>query len=82
MNSWTANGTQDLKLRLLYIAEGEFDDRYAPESSYYNLLNYGANTGAPFSEENVRYTLVRGWGHEDHSYLVGLFNTLQLFFRN
>ncbi len=78
---WAENGTRDLPLRLLYISEGEYDDRYAPESSYYNLLYFGENVGGPFSTENVRYTLIRGWGHEDHSYLVGLFNTLQLFFR-
>ena len=35
----------------------------------------------PFDEENVKFTLVQGWGHEDHSYLVGLYNSLQLFFR-
>ncbi|MCR5088017.1 MAG: hypothetical protein K6C08_00715 [Oscillospiraceae bacterium] len=79
---WEQNGTRDLPLRMLYIAEGEFDDRYAPESSYFNLLYYGENCGGPFGPENVRYTLIRGWGHEDHSYLVGLFNTLQLFFRS
>ena len=82
ISSWEANGTQDLPLRLLYISEGEFDDRYAPESSYYNLLHYGETIGASFTEENIRYTMIRGWGHEDHSYLVGLFNTLQLFFRS
>ena len=82
VQSWREHGTQDLPLRLLYISEGEFDDRAAPEGSYHDLLYYGENVGGPFSPENVRFTLVRGWGHEDHSYLVGLFNTLQLFFRN
>ena len=82
VSSWEAAGTKELPLRLLYIAEGEYDDRYAPESSYHNLLYYGKNVGGFFSEENVRYTMIQGWGHEDHSYLVGLFNTLQLFFRD
>ncbi len=81
ISSWENAGTQDYPLRLLYISEGEFDDRYDPEHSFYNLLYYGEYYGGPFSEENIRYTMVRGWGHEDHSYLVGLFNTLQLFFR-
>ena len=81
VSSWEAAGTQDLPLRLLYISEGEFDDRYAPESSYHDLLHYGETIGGSFTEENTRYTMIRGWGHEDHSYLVGLFNTLQLFFR-
>ena len=82
VSSWEAAGTKELPLRLLYIAEGEYDDRYAPESSYHNLLYYGKNVEGFFSEENVRYTMIQGWGHEDHSYLVGLFNTLQLFFRD
>ena len=79
--SWQEHGTQDLPLRLLYISEGEFDDRAGPEGSYHDLLYYGEYVGGPFSPDNVRFTLVKGWGHEDHSYLVGLFNTLQLFFR-
>ena len=81
MQSWQEHGTQNLPLRLLYISEGEYDDRAAPEGSYHNLLYYGENVGGPFTEKNVRYTMIHGWGHEDHSYLVGLFNTLQLFFR-
>ena len=82
VSSWEARGTQDLPLRLLYISEGEFDDRAGPEGSVSGLLYYGQSTGRTFSEENVRFTMIRGWGHEDHSYLVGLFNTLQLFFRD
>ena len=74
---WAENGTAELPLRMLYICEGEFDDRYGPEISYHNLLTFG---GA-FNEENVKFTLVQGWGHEDHSYLVGLYNSLQMFFR-
>lgn len=81
VSAWESAGTQDLPLRLLYISEGEFDDRAGPESSVGNLLYYGQSTGRTFTGENVRYTMIRGWGHEDHSYLVGLFNTLQLFFR-
>ena len=30
---WTENGTAELPLRMLYICEGEFDDRYGPEIS-------------------------------------------------
>ena len=74
---WTEKGFSELPLRMLYICEGEFDDRYGPEISYHNLLTYGGS----FDEENVKFTLVQGWGHEDHSYLVGLYNSLQLFFR-
>ena len=74
---WTENETAELPLRMLYICEGEFDDRYGPEISYHNLLTFGGH----FSEENVKFTLVQGWGHEDHSYLVGLYNSLQMFFR-
>lgn len=81
VTSWEARGTQDLPLRLLHISEGEFDDRAGPEGSVSSLLYYGESTGRTFTEENIRFTMIRGWGHEDHSYLVGLFNTLQLFFR-
>ena len=77
IDSWNQAETAELPLRMLYICEGEFDDRAGPELSY----NYLLNTGGPFSEENVRFTLVRGWGHEDHSYLVGLYNSLHMFFR-
>ena len=74
---WTGKGVSELPLRMLYICEGEFDDRYGPEISYHNLLTFAG----PFNEENVKFTLVQGWGHEDHSYLVGLYNSLQMFFR-
>lgn len=77
VNSWTQAETSELPLRMLYICEGEFDDRAGPESSYYNLVHFGN----PFEEKNVKFTLVSDWGHEDHSYLVGLYNTLQMFFR-
>ena len=73
---WAANGTQDLPLRMLYIAEGEYDDRAGPELSWQALLR----TGGSFTEDNVKFTLIRGYGHEDHSYLVGLYNSLQMFF--
>lgn len=75
--AWAERGTSALPLKMLYICEGEYDDRAGPELSYYNLLN----AGGPFGEENVKFTLVRGWGHEDHSYLIGLYNSLQMFFR-
>ena len=77
MNKWAQNGTEDLPLRLLLVSEGEYDDRQPPELSVMQLHIYGGK----FTEENVVFRLVPGWGHEDHSYLVGLFNTLQLFFR-
>ena len=92
---WTEKGFSELPLRMLYICEGEFDDRYGPEISYHNLLTFGGYFDEEnvkftlvqgwghedFDEENVKFTLVQGWGHEDHSYLVGLYNSLQLFFR-
>ena len=74
---WAGKGNYELPLRMLYLAEGEFDDRWGPESSWYSLRNMSEK----FSDENVRFTLIRGWGHEDHSYLVGLYNSLLLFFR-
>ena len=77
LNGWAEHGTSELPLKMLYICEGEHDDRAAPELSFHNLLYIGD----PFSEENVKFTLVTGWGHEDHSYLVGVYNSLQLFFR-
>ncbi len=77
MNKWAQNGTADLPLRLLLVSEGEYDDRQPPELSVMQLHYYGGK----FTEDNVVFRLVPGWGHEDHSYLVGLYNTLQLFFR-
>ncbi|MCR5136341.1 MAG: hypothetical protein K6C12_04515 [Oscillospiraceae bacterium] len=77
MNKWTGYGTQDFPLRLLLVSEGEYDDRMAPEQSVQNLHAYGGK----FNEDNVKYMMIRGWGHEDRSYLTGLYNTLQLFFR-
>ena len=76
LNTWNEKGTKDLPMKCLYIAEGEFDDRAAPEASYYTLLA----GGDPFSEDNLHYTMVAGSGHVDHTYLVALYNTLQLFF--
>ena len=73
---WEHNGTQDLPLGFLYLAEGEFDDREGPELSYIYMRAYGGK----FTEENVGFTLIRGYGHEDHCYVVGLYNALQLFF--
>ncbi len=78
LSGWANAGTSELPLRMLYICEGEHDDRAGPELSYHNLLYYGD----PFTEENVKFTLVLGWGHEDHSYLVGVYNSLQMFFRD
>lgn len=78
LNGWAEHGTSELPLKMLYICEGEHDDRAAPELSFHNLLYIGE----PFTEENVKFTLVTGWGHEDHSYLVGVYNSLQLYFRD
>ena len=77
LNTWTEKGTRNFPLNCLYIAEGEYDDRAVPEASFYTLLQ----SGEPFSESNLHYTMVAGSGHVDHTYLVALFNTLQLFFR-
>ncbi|MER2235317.1 MAG: hypothetical protein ABS901_03140, partial [Candidatus Limivicinus sp.] len=77
INGWTNTGTQDLPLKLLYFSQGEYDDCMASQRSVYNLKYYGG----PFTEENILFLMIEGWGHEDHSYLCGLFNTLQLFFR-
>lgn len=78
MNGWTNTGTQDLPLKLLYLSMGEYDDCMAAQRSVYNLKYYGG----PFTEDNILFTMITGWGHEDHSYLCGLFNSLQLFFRD
>ena len=78
INGWTNTGTQDLPLKLLYFSQGEYDDCMASQRSVYNLKYYGG----PFTEENILFLMIEGWGHEDHSYLCGLFNTLQLFFRD
>ena len=81
VNHWAeaeAATGRSLPLRLLYICEGEHDDRAGPELSFRNLLYYGG----PFTDDTVKFTLVSGWGHEDHSYLIGVYNSLQMFFRD
>jgi len=76
MGDWTARGTQDYKMSCLYIGEGEYDDRAAPENSYYSLLQT-----EKFDEGNLHFTLFERTGHEDRAWINTLFNSLQLFFR-
>lgn len=75
---WRLYGTNGLPVDLLYLAEGELDDRAPVENSYYGL---GAWTEIFTQGENLRFTLLRGVGHEEAEWMTALYNTLQLFFR-
>ena len=75
---WSMYGTLGQPVDLLYFAEGEFDDRGPVENSYYAL---GAWDGVFTQEENLRFTLLRGVGHEEPEWITALYNSLQLMFR-
>ncbi|MBR1456377.1 MAG: hypothetical protein IJ594_04360, partial [Oscillospiraceae bacterium] len=76
---WSARGFLDYDIDCLYIVEGEYDDRYGPESSYRILL---ANAPDFFSDDNLHYSTIYGAGHEPRSWVNGLYNTMQVFFRD
>lgn len=75
---WAMYGTLGLPIDLLYLAEGEYDDRAPVENSYTGL---GAWSEVFTPEENLRFTLLRGVGHEEAEWMTALYNTLQLMFR-
>ena len=75
---WSMYGTLGQPIDLLYLAEGEFDDRGPVEQSYYAL---GAWSEVFTAEENLRLTLLRGVGHEEPEWVTALYNALQLMFR-
>jgi hypothetical protein len=75
---WASRDFLTYGIDCLYIVEGEYDDRYAPESSYLNLLKHPDF----FSDANLHYSTIYGVGHEPRSWVNGLYNTLQVFFRD
>lgn len=75
---WYSRGFLDYDIDCFYFAEGEYDDRSGPEGSFI-ALRY---MDPPFNDENLLYTTVYGAGHEPRAWINGLYNTLQLFFRD
>lgn len=75
---WSQHGTLGLPIDLLYLAEGEYDDRGPVELSY---LDLGRWSEVFTPEENLRFTLLGGVGHEEPEWMAALFNTVQLMFR-
>ena len=74
---WSAAGALELPVRCLYLVEGEYDDRQAPELSYYELQAVTEH----FSDTNLFYSVIADCAHEEREWINGLYNTLQLFFR-
>lgn len=74
---WSARGMMELPIDCLYIVEGEYDDRFGPESSYNTL-----KTIERFNDQNLRYSIIQGAGHEPRAWVNGLYNSLELFFRD
>ena len=75
---WSARGTLELPIRLLYLIEGEYDDIGPVEGSYLTLPYWSEKFTR---DENLRFTRLRETGHEERAWVNALYNTAQLFFR-
>ena len=65
-------------IHLLYIVEGEQDDRLEPERSFRALQEWTEL----FNAENLRYTLIKTAPHDVREWVNGVYNSAQLFFRD
>lgn len=74
--AWADSGTSDLDISMFYIGEGDRDDRGPVELSYMILRDYCSK----FNEENLKFTLMEGVGHDAEEWTGGLKEALQLFF--
>lgn len=74
---WSSIGAQDLLPNLIYIAEGDRDDRGPVELGYMYLA---ANMDR-FNENNLKFTLFENTPHDFREWDNTLYNCLQLFFR-
>ena len=73
---WNTSGCSELPVRMLYIGEGEMDDRGPVELSYMTLLN----ACEKFHDDNLKFTLMPGIGHDATEWTEGLKEALRLFF--
>lgn len=73
--SWSANGTGDLPVGMLYIAEGEYDDRGPAELSAM-LLKSNCDK---FDDTNLVFALLEGVGHEPLEWSGGFADAVRLF---
>lgn len=76
-SSWLNSGNSDYEIGMFYIGEGSMDDRGPVELSYMTLRDHCDK----FSENNLRFTLMDGIGHDATEWSEGLKEALQLFFR-
>ena len=76
---WASRDFLNYDIHCLYIIEGEVDDRFGPESSYLTLRGYATDF---FNDENLHFSIIYGAGHEPRAWVNGLFNSLQIFFRD
>ena len=74
-SNWYACSTQDLPINMLYIGEGDRDDRQPAELSYIYLMA-GCDK---FNEDNLIFSLMEGYAHEPAEWILGVEQALQLF---
>ena len=76
-SKWDSINAYDLRPCMVYIAEGDRDDRGPVELGYVYL----ASNPSFFDEDNLKFTLYENTGHEFREWDNTLYNCLQLFFR-
>lgn len=75
---WSQHGTQDLPVSMLYLVIGTADVAQPVIDSYYNL-----DWSETFTrDDNLRLTTVLDTGHEERAWVIGVYNAVQLFFRD
>ena len=72
---WQDSGNADLDIAMFYIGEGDRDDRGPVELSYMTLRDHCDK----FNEDNLKFTLMEGVGHDETEWIEGLKEALQLF---
>lgn len=74
---WSQHGTLGLPVSLLYLVVGEYDACQPVIDSYYYL----DASEAFVRDQNLRLTTVLQTGHEERAWIIGIYNAVQLFFR-
>ena len=75
-SSWINCGTSELPVGMFYFGEGDMDDRGPVELSYMRLRDYCDK----FTDDNLKFTLMEGVGHDATEWTEGLKEALRLFF--
>ena len=76
-DKWAGCNASDERANLIYIAEGDCDDRGPVELGYMYL----AARNDLFDSDNLKFTLYENTAHEFREWDNTLFNCLQMFFR-